>query len=103
MGDRERPVERYARASVAIAMGSIEVGVQWLAPATREADRNMARTIIESAEDALGAGATADALTDEIERRFSATWPDRGWFIEVWNEREALTQVYAPCGMPRVR
>jgi hypothetical protein len=97
----DRPIEHYVRASVDIALGSVEVGVQWFNPATRDIDRNTARAIIESVDDSLGASATADSLTDEIERRFILNWPDRGWFIEVWNKHEALTQVYAPCGMPR--
>lgn len=42
----------------------------------------------------------ADALTPELERSMTAVWPDRPWFFEIWSESEALTQVYAPHGMP---
>lgn len=102
--------ERYVRASVDIDGGSVEVGMQY----ERGDGFDLARlreqlraTVRRSAREALRGGAlteqNADALTEGIELMIRAVLPDgHGWFVEVWNAQEALTQVYAPCGMPRV-
>jgi len=101
------PIERYVRCSVMLygapridgfrwvreGVGSIEVGLQY--DDTPSAYRSKLREVTEVAARVLG------------DRALDVNTADRGRFIEVWtgagDAAEALTQIYAPCGMPRVR
>lgn len=100
-----RLIERYVRASVDIPGGSVEVGVQY-------EQTDALRLIRDDIRDAVGEVVLlmngdglieqdAPWLTAELERRIVEKWPNRGWFAELWCADECLTQVYAPCGMPR--
>ena len=118
------PIERYVRCSVMLygapridgfrwvreGVGSIEVGLQYDDPPS--AYRSKLREVTEVAARVLGDRAldvnTADEITRDLDARIVGLWgADRGRFIEVWtgagDAAEALTQIYAPCGMPRVR
>ncbi len=112
MSIHSRPIERYVRCSVEIPGGSVEVGVQRLDFA--HPDRETIRRLVHAAWLLVRVGDLGsplrrlspeeefDRLSQQLELDIGRMWPDRGWFVEVWNETEALTQVYAPCGMPRV-
>jgi hypothetical protein len=101
------PVERYAGLTVDIPGGSIELGLERDRGESVIAKRAEMRRICE--EEALvlnGDGVSEDSaaeLSDSIDARFRERWPGLSWFVEIWNERERLTQVYAPRGMPRTR
>lgn len=108
------PVERYVRASVDIPGGSIELGYQYDLDANGRTDTRgtaACRAALRGFADRAarhtlqGRDLTevlADELTDALSDSIAAvTAPGIGWFVEVWNEREALTRVYAPCGMPK--
>jgi hypothetical protein len=101
---RRPPVERYVRASVEIPGGSIEVGVQYQLGESTDDLRRRVRELVQQTASSKAAKPLTDAgvddVTHDLELRFEATWPTLAWFVEVWNETEALTQVYAPRGMP---
>ena len=111
-----RPIERYVRCSVEIhanhgcdVVGSIELGSlvehsSWLRSEMREALREIGRHAIAVVRPDGGefTESQADQLTDVIERAMIDGGVE-AWFVEVWSATEALTQVYAPCGMPRDR
>lgn len=64
----------------------------------------LARVIADEALVLNGADVDDDSagrLINAIEDRISRLWPGRAWFAEVWQADEALSQVYAPYGMPR--
>ena len=98
------PIERYIRCSVDIPGGSIEVGLQHCPNVSREFVRAVVRDAYfrATAMTDLEFSELADLLTNFLEHDFASTWPTRAWFVEIWNEREALSQVYQPYGMPRV-
>lgn len=105
------PIERYIRCSVDIPSGSVEVGLQREPPTGNE--RVTIRQLVHVAYmRSLTVGGLdeprwstmeefADIITPDLEKSFSQVWPDRAWFVEIWNETEALSQVYQPYGMPR--
>lgn len=104
------PVERYVRTSVEIAHGSLEVGVQYFDGEDVDHMRGCIHEWARMTSAWKGAiagtltAADADRMTRWLDERLVSAYGDeRGRFIEVWNATEALTQVYAPCGMPRVR
>lgn len=101
------PVELYFRATVVIPGGSIEAGLQRSRGEPLTLLRaELARVIADEALVLNGSDVTdetAGRLIDAIEERVAAIWPARAWFVEVWQAEEALCQVYAPYGMPRVR
>jgi hypothetical protein len=42
------------------------------------------------------------ATAREIGKRISTEWPDRAYFVEVWQQgREGFAQVFQPFGVPR--
>lgn len=42
------------------------------------------------------------AAAEEIEREIKAVWPDRAYFIEIWNEgQNGWIQIFVPFGLPR--
>lgn len=112
------PIERYVRASVDIlgskrrVEGCVELGLLYLPPGERpSAFRTEMRECAEAAlRDLHGRWESqfdedlADAIQGVIDRRMIALWGDRPRFIEVWRgtgaDEEALTQTYAPFGMP---
>ena len=112
------PIERYVRASVEIygskrrVEGCIELGLLY-SPSERPSQ--FRPEMIALAQAALSRDALpthfdenfADALQAAIDRRFVEAWGHRPRFIEIWRgvgaDEEPLIQVYAPCGMPRVR
>lgn len=102
-----RQIERYIRCSVDILGGSVELGLQHNGvPGDPSGDRAHVRKMVASWCAATERGgvsfeARADQLIVDLESIFSVHWPDRAWFVEIWNEREALSQVYQPYGMPR--
>lgn len=100
------PIERYMRCSVEIPGGSVEVGLSY--ETTPDVDREDLRRVvldecaaIDHEESSATVEQLADVLTLLLECEFSSRWPNRAWFVEVWNDSEALTQVYQPYGMPR--
>ena len=101
------PIERYVRASIDVPGGSVEVGVQYHHGERLPTMRQTIRQAVGEATLLLkGAPLTdmdASYITGELERSIDTRWPDRGWFVELWCGEQCLTQVYAPCGMPRVR
>jgi len=101
------PIERYLRATVVIPGGSIEAGMQRSrGEPLRLLRSELARVIADEALVLNGEDIDDDnagPLIDRIEERISAIWPARAWFIEIWQADEAVCQVYAPYGTPRVR
>lgn len=99
-----RPVEHYVRTSVGIYGGSVEAGI-WYEPGEPTAPlRSKLREVIETA--ALGVSLRGEGsvrCSARIEQSLGQLWPGRPFFVEIWNEHDGLTQVYAPCGMPRSR
>jgi hypothetical protein len=99
-----RRIERYLRASVEIPDGSVEIGLEITdGKTTRESLRHVvhmaylqARSIVEW----TNAEEFADSLAPVLEVSMRSVWPDRAWFVEIWDEKQALTQVYSPYGMP---
>lgn len=106
---RRTPIERYVRCSVEIigtkrrVVGSIEAGLLVTPDSDHRALRDQLRSVLGDALAFDGGRGDADDLTQTLENFIVDRWPDRAWFVEVWNEDEALTQVYAPHGMPRWR
>ncbi len=103
--DRNRPIERYARATVVVPGGSIEAGVErQRGEPVRLIRAELARLLGEEFR-ALTCHEIGDEcaapLIDALEARLDAIWPARAWFIELWQADECLTQVYAPWGMPK--
>lgn len=107
------PIESYLRATIAIPGGSIEAGLQrrpgeplrWLRG--RLHDVIAERSLMLNGEP-LNEN-NGQRLTDDLDIVMAETWPERAWFVELWlagdgdGDGEALTQVYAPYGMPRSR
>lgn len=104
---RPPAVERYLRVTIEIPGGSIEAGMQRSRGEPLTLLRaELARVLAEEALALNGDDVTeetAGRLVDAIEVRVAAAWPARAWFVEIWDANEALSQVYAPYGMPRVR
>jgi hypothetical protein len=110
IGERP-PIERYVLATVDIPGGQVFAGLGYEVSAGDDVAeiRRRARYIIED----LGAvfseskrsldETSAAQLSDFIAEDFGRKFRGRPWFVEVWNEREALTQTYAPWGRPRTR
>jgi hypothetical protein len=101
------PVERYLRATIAIPGGSIEAGMQRARGEPLTLLRSELQRIIGDEALILNGSDVDDEiagrLIDAIEERIAETWPTRAWFVEIWDAESALSQVYAPYGMPRVR
>lgn len=101
------PIERYVRCSVTVfgsknrAIGSIEAGLLVTPSQDHRALREELRHVLDDACVACRDREDADELTQLCESMIAGRWPAHAWFVEVWNEDEALTQVYAPYGMPR--
>lgn len=99
-----RPVESYVRMTVEVPGGSVEVGLQrQLGEPMRLLRSEIRRLVEESALILNGEALNEDngrELTDLLEVRFRSVWPARAWFLELWLGEEALSQVYAPWGMP---
>lgn len=116
MSSERRPIERYVRASVDILpvsgappVGSVELGSICdrgceLRSEMRAALRDIGQAAIRKVRPHGGefTEAQADELTDVIERAMTEGGIE-AWFVEIWDAHEALTQVYAPYGMPRTR
>lgn len=103
------PIDRYVFATVDIPGGQIFAGLAYeegeaLAPmcAALADYATYAADIMRKKGDKLDED-VAHALTEATRINVEECWPGRAWFVEVWNEREALTQTYAPYGRPRVR
>jgi hypothetical protein len=103
------PIERYVLATVDIPGGQIFAGLAYeegeaLAPMRKAlADyAGYAAEVMRKKGDKLDED-VADALTEATRINVEERWPGRPWFVEIWNEREALTQTYAPYGRPRAR
>jgi hypothetical protein len=100
------PVERYVLATVEMPGGAVFAGLAY----SDQDDIVELREELRSAIDHLAGGATVP-LTVSAARRLSlafeacasGVWTGRPHWLEVWNEREALTQTYAPWGKPRIR
>jgi hypothetical protein len=110
--ERDRPpVERYVLATVDIPGGQVFAGLGYeIAAGDDVAEiRRRARYIIEDLGAVLGESkrsldeTSAAQLSDFLAEDFTRKFRGRPWFVEVWNEREALTQTYAPWGRPRTR
>lgn len=90
--------ERYAGATVAIPGGSVELGIQRERGEPINGLRASVRSVVEAYALVLnGDDVTEDsaaALSDAIDAALSSAWPDRAWFVEIWNADERLTQVY---------
>jgi hypothetical protein len=103
------PIERYVLATVDIPGGQVFAGLGYergeLVAGKRE--HLIGIVSVHASRDAVGGDpvtvGSADDLSQRIERDLSLTFQDRAWFVEIWNEREALTQTYAPWGRPRTR
>lgn len=105
-------IERYVRCSVDVTvagpllgrfrLGSIEGGLQLLGGESPGPLREEFRAGLDYVR-AMFDMADFDTLSRVLEEHVVARWPGRGWFVEVWNIDECVSQVYAPCGMPRVR
>lgn len=97
-------IERYLRVTIDIPGGSIEAGMQRTRGEPLTLLRaELARVLIDQALTLNGddvTDETAGRLIDAIEDRISQLWPGRAWFAEIWQADEALSQVYAPYGMP---
>lgn len=114
---RRRPIERYVRATVEIPGskgridGSIEIGLHrerheqpsWYRNALIEVGEVAVRLLRGRPLDED----TADEITEDLDARIVGLWGDRPRFIEIWRgtgtAEEALSQVYAPHGMPIAR
>lgn len=98
------PIERYVRCSVDLPGGSLELGLFYnrgeplrgLSDKLGELATKAARVV-----DGPITLEIAEMLSAELEANIVAQWGDRAWFLEVWNADSALTQIYAPHGMPR--
>jgi hypothetical protein len=107
-GGPVRPIERYARCSVDIPGGSVELGVAYerneffSLPQMRASMIALVRRAVAQDLDYYDVGDhNADRLSEGIETSIRAVMPDgHAWFVEVWNATECLTQVYQPYGMP---
>lgn len=113
-------IERYVRCSVdvmakltgpvtelwgntrTVKTGSIEGGLQLLRGESPGSLREESRAGLDYVR-AMFDKADFDTLSQMLEEHIAARWPGRGWFVEVWNIDECVSQVYAPCGMPRVK
>lgn len=97
-------IERYAGATVDIPGGSIELGLQREAGEPVSDKRAEMRRICDEEALVLNGDDINDGfaavLSDRIDARFSAVWPGLAWFIEIWNARERLTQVYHRWPLP---
>lgn len=90
--------ERYLGATVEIPGGSVELGLQrnvgepihWL---RKEAKRLVGECVLQLNGDCIDEH-EAPRLIDRIDRWFSETWPDRAYFLEVWDASERLVQTY---------
>jgi hypothetical protein len=100
-------IERYLRITIVIPGGSIEAGMQRSRGEPLRLLRAEFKRVLEGEALTLNGSDIDDdsvgPLIDRIEERVDATWPTRAWFVEIWQAEEALCQVYAPYGMPRVR
>lgn len=101
------PIERYVRCSVSVfgtknrVIGSIEAGLLVVPGMNHRALREELRSVLDDACVSCRDREDADGLTALCESLITERWPSAAWFVEVWQEDEALTQVYAPFGMPR--
>ena len=95
-------IERYVRCSVDVSGGSVEAGVEYRAAEATGEIRRLLRKLIEvAAGDGPLTEQRVDMITRSLEMAMSCAFQGRAWFVEIWNAHEALTQVYAPYGMPR--
>jgi hypothetical protein len=90
--------ERYAGATVDIPGGSVELGIQRGRGEPVTQLRAHAKDIVTTCALILNGDNvsedTAADLSDRIDTLFAEAWPDRAWFIEIWNANDRLTQVY---------
>lgn len=108
-----RPVESYARVSVAVPGGSVEAGLErgTTAEPLRLKCAELRRIIADEALALNGDCLDEDNgawLTAALDVRMRETFPGRAWFVELWiadadGTEEPLSQVYAPWGMPMER
>lgn len=90
--------ERYLGATVEIPGGSVELGLQrqvgepihWL---RSEAKRIVAECALELNGDDVDDD-SAPRLIDRMAAWFDETWPQRAYFLEVWNASERLVQTF---------
>ncbi len=102
------PIERYLRVIVPIPGGEIEVGLAYFPHDALNDLRAQARLQVDEVTAAVRAHVPpipltvdlAAALTGRLEVALLTRFVDRPFWIEVWDDREALTQTYAPWGRP---
>lgn len=96
--------ERYAGATVDIPGGTIELGLQRNRGEPIALKRaEMKRIVAEEALVLNGDDINEDSaarLSDRLDARFSETWPDRAFWVEIWRAEERLTQVYHRWPLP---
>lgn len=106
------PIERYVLATFDIPGGQIFAGVGYggghdvvdlamMRATLRRIIASIGETFAQS-ERSLTVE-TADKITGFVEEDVRRRFTNRPWWIEIWNEHEALTQTYAPWGRPRTR
>jgi hypothetical protein len=95
---RHTLTERYAGATIDIPGGTVELGLQRSCGEPIAPARALMRHVVEECALVLNGDditeATAPSLSDRIDATFGDRWPDRAWFVEIWDAKERLTQVY---------
>lgn len=106
MPDRP-PIERYVLATVDVPGGQVFAGLAYF---PGDALNDLRGRFADHIERILGdvkrnaiplSVDLAGAISFAIETTTLKDWPDRPFWLEVWNEHEELTQTYAPWGRPR--
>ena len=97
------PVERYARTTFTTAGITIEPGIQYeLLENVVELGRRLREIAAEAAAHRMALGAYAiDSVAIAVERAVAATWPERAFFVEVYDADGNWIQIFQPYGLPR--
>lgn len=105
MTDLQMSVEHYARCTVTAHGLTVEPGME-----LREGDDFAAMTtdLRQWAEWAASLGALFSSsgraeMCKTLETSAVKRWPDRAWFVEVFDEHGNWSQSYCPFGTPRWR
>jgi hypothetical protein len=100
-----RATEYYLMVTVDIPGGTLTAGLQRSPGEPLPIIRAELRRVTTDAALILNGDSitddTAAPLIDAVAARLTATWPDRAWFLEVWDAVEELAQTYSPFGRPR--
>ena len=97
------PREKYVRTTVEANGFTLEPAIEWRDGDVFEVDERIIRGLACDATRGLVVS-TPDAadVAETCARLLAARWPDRAYFVEVWQDgKSGFAQIFQPFGLPR--